>query len=132
MLELSRNTDPATSHEAGQLQYNNVNDRQLVLGTHYKNQDGLNDYELSDPYHRQQNSLGKRRTELFQAGLIEDSGLRRKGHTKSPCTVWRITEFGRTVYEQGLPLDNKALKGYAERNGYEDISCRADAREIQS
>jgi hypothetical protein len=36
------------------------------------------------------NSIGKRRTELTQAGFIEDSGIRRMSSRGSMMIVWRI------------------------------------------
>jgi transcription initiation factor IIE alpha subunit len=55
---------------------------------------GLTDYELADLINRQQNSAGKRRQELRDNGLVEETTERRKGPSGSLCIVWRINEAG--------------------------------------
>lgn len=114
-----RNNDPDTSHAAAAANKNNYTDRAFVLAAYFRSPDGLTDYDLVDLTKnlRQQNSLGKRRGELKDAGLLRATNRRRKGHTKSNCIVWEITAFGITAYVKGWPLDNNALEQYALTNG---------------
>jgi hypothetical protein len=49
---------------------------------------GLTDFELGDRIGRQQTSAGKRRGELRDAGLVRDSGRRRKAPSGSLAIVW--------------------------------------------
>jgi hypothetical protein len=49
---------------------------------------GLTDFELADLTRLQQNSIGKRRTELLQRGLVRDSGERRPSWTGCRAIVW--------------------------------------------
>ena len=112
MFATVRVSDPDTSHEAGKANTNNSEDRRLVLTTHAAHLEGLTDYELADLHGRQQNSLGKRRTELRDAGMIQATPLRRKGHTKSLCIVWTITDFGMVALAANLSLTNASLAEY--------------------
>jgi len=87
----ARLTDPETSQiAAGINPGERGNDRIRVLellrrvGT-----EGLTDYELASLTGKQQNSIGKRRSELFAAGLVEWAGFHRPSPTGSPCRVWR-------------------------------------------
>ncbi len=57
------------------------------------------DYELEAATGIQQTSIGKRRGELYQAGLvapqtIDGVKIRRPGPSGSMCTVWSITGTG--------------------------------------
>ena len=54
---------------------------------------GLTDYELAAVLERQQNSAGKRRGELRDAGLVCDSGRRRPAPSGSRAIVWILVEF---------------------------------------
>jgi len=74
----SRTTDPETSHIAANAKPNlKAHDRFLVLKTHFWHPAGLTDFELAAILGRQQTSVGKRRGELRDAGLIEETTLRR-------------------------------------------------------
>ncbi len=88
----SRNTDPETSHNAKQFRL--TEDRIDVLAVHAGHPQGLTDYELAGIMGRQQNSVGKRRTELRDHGYVEDSTLRRPAPSGSSCIVWRVTAKG--------------------------------------
>jgi len=61
----------------------------------------MTDYELADATGMQQNSIGKRRGDLYKIGLVEpetdDAGnqVKRPGPTGSTCLSWRITQSGR-------------------------------------
>jgi hypothetical protein len=94
-MALARNTDPETSHKAKVFRFNE--DRVLVLEIHNQHRLGLTDYDLAAITGRQQNSVGKRRTELRDQGFIEDSGMRRKAPSKAMCIVWRITPTGISI-----------------------------------
>lgn len=50
------------------------------------------DFELAARLDRQQTSIGKRRGELRDAGLVIDSGLRRKSPSGSSAIVWKLRE----------------------------------------
>lgn len=75
--------------------------RMLALKTLAGNPAGLTDFELADLTGWQQTSIGKRRGELFKAGLVEvaidASGkpIKRPSPSGSLAIVWRITESGR-------------------------------------
>jgi hypothetical protein len=96
-----RNSDPDTSRKAANRHdVGRDTDRAKALLCHYdKRIDGLTDYELADLMGRQQNSAGKRRTELRDSGMVEDTGMRRPAPSGSPCIVWRITSFGIALAE---------------------------------
>lgn len=61
----------------------------------------LTDYELAAITGRQQNSIGKRRTELTQAGVVRSTGLTRAAPSGAPATVWALTEDGQRL-AQGI------------------------------
>lgn len=97
-----RPTDPETSHLAARrTPYLRGADRVRCLIAHSMNPAGLTDYELAEIVNRQQNSAGKRRTELRDDGLVEPvllpdgTFLKRKGPTGALCMVWRITALGK-------------------------------------
>lgn len=92
---LARKGDPATSHQAAADAARNAgNNRAAVLRAHARNAAGLTDYELADLTGLQQNSAGKRRGELRDAGLIEQTDQRRPAPSGSLAIVWRITPAG--------------------------------------
>jgi len=75
--------------------------RMLALQTLAENPNGLTDFELADLTGRQQTSIGKRRGELFKAGLVEvavdaiGSPIKRPSPSGSAALVWRVTAIGR-------------------------------------
>lgn len=87
----ARLTDPETSRLAAEARpEGKATDRETVLDllrTVWPA--GLTDYELADRMGRQQNSVGKRRSELTKAGLVEWAGTHRPAPSGSPCRVWR-------------------------------------------
>lgn len=96
-----RNTDPETSVDAALRDLGRkATDRVLALAVHYANPRGLTDFELGDRMGRQQTSAGKRRGELRDLGLIEQTELRRLAPSGSPAIVWVITELGRRVHDE--------------------------------
>jgi hypothetical protein len=91
----ARRTDPDTSHLAAKRMKLMANDdRRLVLVEHYCYPDGLTDFEVAANLGRLQTSLGMRRNELCEVGLIEKTPIRRPTPSGSPAIVWRITEAG--------------------------------------
>ena len=98
-----RNTDPDTSHAAAaEHKILRKGDRVMTLIMHYYHPDGLTDYELGDLIGRQQNSAGKRRGELRDNGLIENSGHKRPAPSGSLVIVWQITPKGIALAKQWL------------------------------
>jgi|GEM_PF-1769928 len=96
-----RNTDPDTSHAAAQRAPTaRARDRMLVLHEHAKHPAGLTDFELAANLDRQQTSVGKRRGELRDAGLIHDTGNRWPAPSGSAAIVWALTEAGRKTAEE--------------------------------
>lgn len=96
-----RNTDPDTSHIAAQAALSRkATDQRLVLRIHAANPDGLTDFELADIAQRAQTSLGVRRGQLRDAGLIVNSGLKRPSPSGSPSIVWKISEAGLRAAER--------------------------------
>ena len=97
----ARNTDPETSHlAAARNPHSRTIDREKVLAAHADNPDGLTDFELAEIVDRQQTSAGKRRGELRDAGLIEETDMRRAAPSGSLAIVWRITASGVETLEQ--------------------------------
>jgi predicted transcriptional regulator len=95
---LARNTDPVTSHQAAADTARHVRaDRRHVLEIHADHPAGLTDFELAAICDRQQTSVGKRRGELRDAGLIEQTESRRAAPSGSLAIVWRITPAGREL-----------------------------------
>lgn len=91
---LARNSDPDTSH-AAPLTLDLSADRTRVLLTHAKHAEhGLTDFELAEIHGRAQTSLGKRRGELRDCGLIAATEARRPAPSGAMSTVWRITSDG--------------------------------------
>ena len=84
-----RNTDPDTSEDAAKRDpEQRQRDRDRALAALRAAPDGLTDYELAAIIGRQQNSAGKRRGELRDAGLVRDSGRRRPAPSGSSAIVW--------------------------------------------
>ncbi len=71
-------------------------DRLLALCT-LSDQGPLTDYELADATGRQQNSIGRRRTDLVRRGLVEATAERRRTPSGAFAIVWGITAAGQSV-----------------------------------
>ena len=95
----ARSTDPHTSHLAAEAHRGllGAHDRLITLLAHAQHPDGLTDFELAAILGRQQTSVGVRRGELRNAGLIEETDITRLSPSRSPAIVWRITLMGRIV-----------------------------------
>jgi hypothetical protein len=67
----------------------------LVLYEHAKHlRNGLTDFELAANLNRQQTSVGKRRGELRDLGLIYATSVRRLAPSGSAAIVWALTYKG--------------------------------------
>jgi hypothetical protein len=99
----ARKTDPETSHEAAEInQAARRRDRWNVLMEHYHHAwHGLTDFELANITKRQQTSVGKRRGELRDIGLIEKTDMRRPAPSGASAIVWRITYAGMQFIKRG-------------------------------
>jgi hypothetical protein len=85
-----RGSDPDTSVQAAwAASLKSGTARRIALQALVDSEDGLTDFELADITGYQQNSIGKRRTELRDMGIVVDSGKRRKTPSGSSAIVWR-------------------------------------------
>jgi len=85
-----RNADPDTCEAAANNAAEKANySRRLALDTLRNNSAGLTDFELAELTGYQQTSIGKRRGELRDRGLVLDSGLRRSAPSGSKAIVWK-------------------------------------------
>lgn len=100
----ARRTDPPTSHQAAAAnQLIRRKDRWDVLAAHFEHSiGGLTDFELAAILQRQQTSVGKRRGELRDVGLIEALHDRRPAPSGSAAIVWRITEAGKRAIRESV------------------------------
>lgn len=94
-----RRADHPTAIDASKIPRNT--DRALVLDAHQQHPGGLTDFELAALLGRQQTSVGKRRGELVNAGLIIATTRRRKSPSGSPAIVWQITPAGQSTHLEG-------------------------------
>lgn len=91
----ARTSDPQTSHQAGQRTSDELRAAyKRVLAVHKAHPRGLTDHEMSAMIRGLQTSYGKRRGELRDMGMIEDSHERRPAPSGSSAIVWRITKAG--------------------------------------
>ena len=93
----ARPTDPATSAAAAADAKVSAGSMRLAVLTWLDRaqEHGMTDFELADATGRQQTSIGKRRGELRDAGLVGDSGRTRPSPSGSKAVVWTITDLGR-------------------------------------
>jgi hypothetical protein len=97
----ARASDPETSHQAARDNpLHKAADRRRVLLIHAQHPAGLTDFELAELCAGQQTSLGKRRGELRDAGLIVNAGIRRPAPSGSLAIVWKITPRGLSTIEE--------------------------------
>lgn len=90
LFSMFRRTDPGTSELAAEDALEHASTHRLrVLEEHRRHPDGLTDFELAAILGLQQTSAGKRRGELRDAGLIEDSKTCRPAPSGSLAIVWR-------------------------------------------
>src|SRR4051812_39894110 len=99
-LPAYRNSDPETSRQAAaRCPAIRRADLLEVLRIHAEHPAGLSDFQLADIMKRKQTSVGKRRGELRDMGLIVQTAERRPSDTGSPAICWRITEAGKKAAE---------------------------------
>lgn len=86
----ARKGDPQTSHDAANIfRSREVHENVLAV---LRDHGPLTDFEIADRLGGQQTSLGKRRGELRDAGLVVDSGKRRQAPSGCFAIVWKIKE----------------------------------------
>jgi transcription initiation factor IIE alpha subunit len=85
---MCRDSDPETSRLAAK-GVNIKKSLKLALQTLREAEDGLTDHELAAKTGYQHNSIGKRRTDLRNLGLVVDSGKRRKAPSGAYAIVWK-------------------------------------------
>lgn len=85
----ARKSDPDTSHAAAA----KIRSRKVYEDVLAVLREGpATDFEIAACLGGQQTSLGKRRGELRDAGLVQDSGERRASPSGSPAIVWKLRE----------------------------------------
>lgn len=85
----ARESDPDTSHDAAARAALTANrGRKMALEVLRQNVGGLTDHELSELTGWRLNSMNKRRGELRDAGLVVDTGRRRRTPSGSTAIVW--------------------------------------------
>lgn len=95
----ARNSDPETSHLAGQnLDLKGEHRIKALLAL--DDGDKLSDFDLEKETGIAQTSIGVRRGELCKAGLVEDSGERGKSPRGASVILWRCTERGHQIAAQ--------------------------------
>lgn len=101
----SRNTDPITSHMAAERAQLTATPNRMMVLRHLIEGGPMTDFELADACGIQQTSIGKRRGECRDAGLVEQlqdrgTAVSRKSPSGSPALVWQITDKGRAFFRE--------------------------------
>lgn len=86
---LVRRTDPDTSRLAANAASSRSPTQRTQVWQALLELGNATDYELSRHLSILRSSAAKRRQELTDVGLVEDTGLRRPTDTDSPAIVWR-------------------------------------------
>lgn len=94
---LSRTNDRDTARAAGERVNLTEGQRKVFLALAGAGSRGLLDHDHQRLCDLIPTSAGKRRLELMQMGLVEDSGHRRATDTGTAAIVWVLTEAGRQV-----------------------------------
>jgi len=107
ILPLARNTDPETSFEAARdASFKASAHRMLALQA--LSQGAMTDFELADVTRLQQNSIGKRRKDCQDAGLVtvlkdsDGNNVKRPAPSGSKALVWTLTEKGKKFLQEQL------------------------------
>lgn len=87
-----RVNDPDTCQEPSEFRMSKG--RLLALAAHVSHPEGLTDFELAALTDTAQTSIGVRRKELVQAGLVIATLERRPSPSGAKSIVWRITSQG--------------------------------------
>lgn len=91
---VARATDPPTSWAAArQAAPRAGTNRALALRVLRSHPDGLTDFELADLTGMQQTSIGKRRGELRDAGLVRATDRRRPAPSGAAAIVWEAVPY---------------------------------------
>lgn len=94
-----RINDWDTSIDAAKSAEINCSENQLIALRLIKEKP-MTDYDLADATGMQQNSIGKRRCDLFKAGFVEPEtsatgeNVKRPSPSGTPCISWKITQAG--------------------------------------
>jgi DNA-binding MarR family transcriptional regulator len=103
---LARNTDPETSHEAAEDVSFRASAHRLLAMQALDRYGALTDYELAARTGLQQNSIGKRRKDCQDAGMVErlldadGNSIKRPAPSGSMSLVWTLTEKGRNYLRE--------------------------------
>jgi len=101
---MARSTDPETSHEAARDASKKAPNHRLIALQALSDYGPMTDYELADKTGLQQNSIGKRRKDCQDVGLVDfyspnGEKERRQTPSGSSAYVWQITNQGREFLE---------------------------------
>lgn len=90
----ARRADPPTSHRAARDARGNAttNRRAAFNALMAAGDEGLTDFDLERITGVKQTSIGKRRFELVEAGLVVDSGEKRPAPSGSLAIVWKVVK----------------------------------------
>lgn len=110
-LPLSRNSDPETSVDAAKDAAFKASAHRL-LALRALGERAMTDFELADVTRLQQNSIGKRRKDCQDAGLVtvlkdlEGNNIKRPAPSGSKALVWTLTENGKKYLQE---LENERV-----------------------
>ena len=101
---MARRNDLDTSHEAARDASKKAPNHRLIALQALSEHGPMTDYELAEKTGLQQNSIGKRRKDCQDIGLVDFFMLdgekeRRKTPSGSSAYVWQITELGKKFLE---------------------------------
>lgn len=102
---MHRTDDHETSVEAAETASFKINEKRLLVLQLLLQHGAMTDYELAAKSGMQQNSIGKRRSECYQAGLVEcvmgadGKYVKRSTPSGSKSLAWQLTPYGRTYVE---------------------------------
>lgn len=112
---VARRTDPDTSWAAAEdASVNAATHRARVLAALRAHPDGLTDFELGDLLGLQQTSVGKRRGELRDKGLVFNAGFKRPAPSGSMSIVWKAVPRAALVGAAMSPLPSAMTNGRGE------------------
>jgi DNA-binding MarR family transcriptional regulator len=109
----ARSTDPLTSHEAAHDTSFKASKHRILAIMALHRFGPLTDYELADRTGLQQNSIGKRRKDCQDAGLVtfyrdaDGNKIKRLAPSKSKCLVWMLTDAGVAYANDLIKLTGK-------------------------
>ena len=110
---IARNTDPLTSHEAAHDTSFKASKHRVIAILALHRFGPLTDYELAERTGLQHNSIGKRRKDCQDAGLVtfyrdaDGNKVKRLAPSKSKCLVWMLTDAGVAYANDLIKLTGK-------------------------